>query len=139
MSKKLNNRVVTTEIYDSDEENSDDNFEIDIRNNNNNNCDIDDEETEELTEILSDLLIDVGHVYIAGKMKIRVEFFDSKDIKFVSKKTKCDFDTADDLYPVMSDGGENYFVPYMAKVAEVNPDFENLSIETNVRNFKFKL
>lgn len=138
MSTKLNNRVVTTELYDSDDDKSDDNFDIDIGTATS-NCDIEDEDTEELLSILSDLLEEVGDVYMAGKKKLRVEFFDANEIKFVTKKTKCDFDIADDLYPIMEDGGEHYFVPYMDKVKEVNPDFEGLTIETNVKGFKFKV
>ena len=138
MSSRLNNRVVTTELYDSEDEESDDNFDIDIGNSNS-NCDIEDEDTEELMKILSDLLVDVGDVYMIGKMKLRVEFFDAKEINFVSKKTKCDFDMADDLYPIMADGGENYFIPYMEKVKDTDPDFEGLLVETNVNGFKFKV
>tara|TARA_R100000664_G_C2743605_1_gene131759 strand:+ start:724 stop:1140 length:417 start_codon:yes stop_codon:yes gene_type:complete len=138
MSNKLNNRVVTTEIYDSeDEDYSDDNYELDIDNRG--DCDVEDEDTEELVEILSRLLEDVGNVYMLGKMKIRVEFFDANKIKFANKKVKCDFDIADDLYPIMPDGGEEYFIQYMEKVRDADPNFEKLSIETNVKGFKFKI
>ena len=139
MSNKLNNRVVTTEIYDSDDEYyTDDNYDVNI-DIGKNNCEVEDEDTEEISNILGELLEDVGKVYVVGKRKVMVEFFDSNQITFVPKKTKCDFDIDDNLYPIMPDGGEQYFVPYMEKVKEIDPDFENLSIETNVKGFKFKI
>ena len=49
MSNNLNNRVVTTEIYDSDDEyDSDDNYDVNI-DIGKNNCEVEDEDTEEFT------------------------------------------------------------------------------------------
>jgi len=127
MSIKLNDFVVNTEIYDSD----DDDEEIpDIVSKH-----IEDEDTNELEEILSELLDEVADVNSIDKMKIKISFYDFKNINFVSKKTKCDFDYDDDNgYPVMADGGENYFLPYMEAVLDVNSDFRGLKIETNVKD-----
>ena len=130
MSIKLNNLVVNEEIFDSSDEEEDIPEIIpDI---------VDDEDTEDLAELLSELLEEVAEVYPIAKMKVKVVFRDHKKIKFVPKKTKCEFDIDDNTgYPVMVDGGEEFFYQYMEEVSDANPDFKGLKIETNVKNFKF--
>lgn len=134
---KLKNTVYNEEIYDSDEDSDEDenNYEF-LEDKDYESCD---EETEELSEILENLLKDVAVLDVVGKKAFRVEFTHTKNLLFVDKNEDCDFDEDDDGYPIMPDGGEEFFIPYMNKVLEKNKQFKNCTIETNVKNFTFLL
>lgn len=127
--------VYNDEYYDSDEDESDDEFELPDEN----KYESDDEETGELCDILEDLLKEVASVEPIGNKSFQVDFFFPKDIEFASKNSKCDFDEDDEGYPIMTEGGENYFIPYMQAVAEYNEDFQGCTIKTNVKKFTFKV
>ena len=60
-------------------------------------------------------------------------------IKFCKKNEVCEFDYDDNGYPIMPDGGENFFIPYMEELKTLNNDLDGLKIDTNVKGFKFKL
>ena len=63
----------------------------------------------------------------------------TKNLTFVDKDEDCDFDKDEDRYPIMPDGGEEFFIPYMTKVSKNNKKFKGCVIETNVKNFSFVL
>lgn len=134
---QLKNTVYNEEIYDSDEDSDEDetNYEF-LEERDYESCD---EETEDLSEILQNLLKEVAVVDAMGKKAFRVEFTYTKNLIFVDKKEDCDFDDDDDGYPIMPDGGEEFFIPYMNKVMKNNRKFRGCTIETNVKNFSFVL
>ena len=136
MSIKTNSIVVNAEVYDSDEDIEDTNFEDEIEEVNYQSCD---EDTENVAQFLEELLYEIASVYACGKMKVRVEFNDPHLIEFCKKDEICEFDYDDNGYPIMPDGGENFFIPYMEELKTLNSDLERLKVETNVKGFKFKL
>ena len=137
MSIKTNSIVVNAEVYDSDEDIEDTNFEEEIEEVNYQSCD---EDTENVSQFLQELLYEIATVYACGKMKVRVEFNDPHLIEFCKKDEVCEFDYDEDTgYPIMPDGGENFFIPYMEELKTLNSDLERLKVETNVKGFKFKL
>ena len=134
---QLKNTVYNEEIYDSDEDSDEDetNYEF-LEEKDYESCD---EETEELSDILQNLLKEVAVVDTMGKKVFRVEFTYTKNLIFVEKSEDCDFDEDEEGYPVMPDGGEEFFIPYMNIVAKNTKKFKNCTIETNVKNFSFVL
>ena len=134
---QLKNTVYNEEIYDSDEDSDEDetNYEF-LEEKDYESCD---EETEELSDILQNLLKEVAVVDTMGKKVFRVEFTYTKNLIFVEKSEDCDFDEDEEGYPVMPDGGEEFFIPYMNIVAKNNKKFKKCTIETNVKNFSFVL
>jgi len=135
---KLKDTIYNEEIYDSDEEEDEEeesNYEF-LEDRDYESCD---EETENVAEILQDLLKEVATVDAVGKKVFRVEFTYTKNLTFVDKNEDCDFDKDDEKYPIMPDGGEEFFIPYMVKVAKNNKKFKGCVIETNVKNFSFVL
>ena len=64
MSIKTNSIVVNAEVYDSDEDIEDTNFEEEIEEINYQSCD---EDTENVSQFLQELLYEVATVYPCGK------------------------------------------------------------------------
>ena len=107
---KLKDTIYNEEIYDSDEEDEEEtNYEF-LEDRDYESCD---EETENVAE--------------------------TKNLTFVDKDEDCDFDKDEEKYPIMPDGGEEFFIPYMTKVSKNNKKFKGCVIETNVKNFSFVL
>lgn len=134
---QLRDTVYNEEIYDSEEDSEEEetNYEF-LEDKDYESCD---EETENLSEILQNLLKEVAVVDAMGKKAFRVEFTYTKNLIFVDKSENCDFDDVDGGYPIMPDGGEEFFIPYMLRVAKSNKKFRGCTIETNVKNFSFVL
>jgi hypothetical protein len=133
---KLRDTIYNEELYDSDEDIEDTNYEIIDENN---DYDSPDENSEDLADILQDLLKEVAVVDILGKKAFRVEFNDTRDLDFVDRDEECDFDRDEDDYPILPDGGENFFLPYMKELTNKNKRFKKIIIETNVKGFKLIL
>lgn len=133
---QLKDTIYNEEIYDSDEDEDDTNYEILDEENDYDSCD---EASEELADLLQELLREVATVDALGKKAFRVEFSDTKRLEFVDKSEDCDFDLDEHDYPIMPDGGEEYFLPFMQQVMKKNKAFKKCTIETNVRGFKFVL
>ena len=133
---QLKDTVYNEEIYDSDEEEEEDTNYENLEDRDYESCD---EETEELSDILQDLLKEVAVIDTMGKKVFRVEFTYTKNLVFVDKNEDCDFDEDEDGYPIMPDGGEEFILPYMKNVVRNNKKFKGCTIETNVKNFSFVL
>ena len=133
---KLKDTIYNEEVYDSDTDEEDTNYEVLDQENDYDSCD---EDSEILADLLQDLLREVATVDVLGKKAFRVEFNDTRNLNFVDKKEDCDFDYDENNYPIMPDGGEEFFAPYMKLVTKINKKFKNCIIETNVKGFKFVL
>ena len=133
---ELRDTVYNEELYDSDEDEEDTNFELLDEENDYDSCD---EQTEDLGDILNSLLTEVANVDVLGKKAFRIEFIDTKDLVLVNKNEDCDFDLDENDYPIMPDGGEEYLLPYLKKVSQCNKKFKGCVFETNLKGFKFNL
>jgi len=133
---KLKDTIYNEEVYDSDTDEEDTNYEVLDQENDYDSCD---EDSEILADLLQDLLREVATVDVLGKKAFRLEFNDTRNLNFVDKNEDCDFDYDENNYPIMPDGGEEFFAPYMQLVTKINKKFKNCIIETNVKGFKFVL
>ena len=138
---KTNSIVVSTIIYDSDSDHeASDNYE-----------DIDEttysdlegyesanEETEETKDFLQKHLSDIATLDCIGKNIIKVDFFYPKNINFIDKNDKCDFDINNENIPLLPEGGEDYFLPFMTLLCKKNRKMRGLSFKTNTSKKIFK-
>lgn len=133
----LRDTIYNEELYDTDsDEEEDTNYEsIDEEN----DYDSQDEETEELCEVMEGLLCEVANVEILGKKAFKVEFLDTKGLELVDEEEDCDFDQDDDGYPIMPDGGEEFFLPYTQALVKKNKAFKGVVMETNIHGVKITL
>ena len=96
-----------------------------------------DEESLDKQEILQNLLKDIANVDCIAKNTFRVEFFDTKNIKFMDKKENCEFDLNKDGLPILPDGGEEFFPPFMSELIKKDKRFKKVKIQTNIKGKKF--
>ena len=135
---KPSDLVINVNIYDSDESESDSDYELpDLETRKRLNSV--DEETEENSEILNVLLEDIGKVEPLGKKYLFLEFYNPKGIKFCKKTEDCDFDTNEMGYPLIPEGGEEFLLPFFEKLKKKKRSFTGTTIETNSKGFKFKV
>lgn len=132
---QLKDTVYNDEYYDSSEDEDDDNFE----GLNYDDYDSADEDDEDMGEFLQELLEDVASVDVLGHKAFKIDFIDSKVEKFLDKDEDCDFDTNYNGFPVMPDGGEEFFLPYMKAISKKKRYFKDAIFETNVRGQRFTL
>lgn len=131
------NVVVNVNIYDSETESEEDDYEFPdfgkrVR------LDSVDEDTEEICNILNNLLEEIGEVEPTGKKNITLEFFEPKNIDFLKKNENCDFDTNELGYPYLPSGSECFIVPFFETLKKKNKQFSGLKIITNSKGFTFK-
>ena len=135
---KPSDLVINVNIYDSEESESDSDYEFpDLEQRKRLNSV--DEETEENSEILNVLLEDIGKVEPLGKKYLFLEFYNPKGIKFSKKSEDCDFDTNEMGYPLIPEGGEEFLLPFFEKLKKKKRSFTGTTIETNSKGFKFKV
>ena len=135
---KPSDLVINVNIYDSEESESDSDYELpDLEQRKRLNSV--DEETEENSEILNVLLEDIGKVEPLGKKYLFLEFYNPKGIKFSKKSEDCDFDTNETGYPLIPEGGEEFLLPFFEKLKKKKRSFTGTTIETNSKGFKFKV
>ncbi len=117
--------------YDSDEENAEYD-ESDFETFNEKKYKSPDEDTEENSEILSELLEDIASVEILGLKAYKIKFFNTKIEELEPKNCECDFDTREDGLPIIPEGGETYIIPYLLYISDVLDFFKGCQFETNV-------
>lgn len=130
--------VINVNIYDSDEEDSDSDFEIPEIEKRSRLISVD-EDTEENYKVLSVLLEDIGKLEALGKNYFFLEFYNPKNIKFQKKTEECDFDTNELGYPLLPEGGEDFILPFFKQMEKIRPELKGTTIETNSKGFKFKI
>jgi len=96
-----------------------------------------DEETTEKLEFLEERLNEVAEVDAIGASTFKIVFFNKKGVEFKKKETKCDFDYDDDDLPMIYDGGEDYFLPYINELCMKKENLFPLYIITNVTKKKY--
>ncbi len=96
-----------------------------------------DEETEENSMILQELLTDVAEVEPVGKKVIKVQLFDKKK-KFLKRKDDVDFDVNEHGYPIVPPECEEYLLPFLEKLKGLRGDLKGTKIETNAKNISYK-
>ena len=133
---QLKDTVYNIEVFDSSEDEEDENFEIIDENN---EYDTADEDTDDLGEKLQELLGEVAIVDVVGKKAFRLDFSDANNLEFADKNEDCDFDTDERGIPIMPDGGEEFLLPYMKQICKKMPEFKKCILETNARGQKFKI
>lgn len=131
--------VLNITYYDTSDEESDiesENYNDDLDEEEDFDEDCDDE-TKDKLEFLEKRLEEVADVEAVGISTFRVRFFVKHDIKFLKRDMKCDFDYDDDDYPMIYDGGEDTFLPYMKELCKKCDFLSPVYIITNVTKEKY--
>lgn len=132
---KLKHTVLNTDYLDSDEsEESDQSDEIVFSRDRLQSAD---ENTEENSLVLGELLSEVATAEAIGKNNIRIELYNKRN-KFLKKNEDIDFDTNEHGYPFIPAECEEYLLPFLQKMKELRPQLKGTKIETNVKNLTFK-
>ena len=132
---KLQNTVLITDYVDSDESDDSEIFEpTDMQRTRLKSID---EETEENSDVLSELLAEIATVEPIGKDVIKIELFDKKK-KFLKPTEDVEFDTNEHGYPFIPAECEEYLLPFLQKMKTIRPELKKTKIETNVSKLSFK-
>lgn len=139
-TKKLNDIVLNITYYDSSDEETDyDTEEQDDDLEDEEEIDDEyDENTQDKLEFLEKRLEEVAEVNVVGVSTFRVIFLNKRGVEFVDEDTKCEFDYDHEDLPLMYDGGESYFLPYMKELCQKRKFLTPINITTNCSKGKFE-
>lgn len=135
---KLQHTVANLDIYDSDEEETDDDFEepdFEISRDRKGSVD---ETTEENADILNTLLSEIAEVEPICNKMVRVNLYNPKGVKFLKKNEDVDFDTNEHGYPLIPVEGEEYILPFFTQLKKMRKELKGTKIETNVSTLSFQ-
>lgn len=135
---KLQHTVANLDIYDSDEEEIDDDFEepdFEISRDRKGSVD---ETTEENADILNTLLSEIAEVEPICNKMVRVNLYNPKGVKFLKKNEDVDFDTNEHGYPLIPVEGEEYILPFFTQLKKMRKELKGTKIETNVSTLSFQ-
>jgi len=135
---KLQHTVANLDIYDSEEEETDDDFEEpDFETSRTRKGSVD-EITEENSDVLETLLSEIAEVEPICSKMIRVDLYNPKGVKFLKKNEDVDFDTNEHGYPLIPVNGEEYILPFFTQLKKLRKELKGTKIETNVSTLSFQ-
>ena len=96
-----------------------------------------DEDTEENSEILGELLTEIASVEPVSKDVISINLYNKKK-KFLKSNEDVEFDINEHGYPFIPAECEEYLLPFLQRMKKLRKDLKGTKIETNVKNLSFK-